>query len=598
MHKSKTAATWDLSDYYKSINDSQIEKDIDKISKKIKSFSKKFKNKIKRGQTFVLLEALTKYSHIIEASYHLSIFAHLSYDKQTDSEEIGAFFQRINEFSSKVRAETGWFEIELTQIPNRKFNKILTNAKLTQFRHFLAKIRQQKPFKLGEKEEKILTLKSQSGAEAFKRLYNQLSSTTTYTFWINNKKQEMNFSQISPYLSYHPVRDVRRRAALAVSKTQELISKQNAYLLNTLVLDKKIDDDLRKFKFPQQSTFLNDELSKEIVDSMINTVSSRYDIVERFYNTKRKILGYRKLYEWDRYSPLFPTQKNNYTWSKAQKLVLDAFKDFLPLFYKIACKFFQNHWIDSQISPSKRGGAYCSLGTPSKHPYILMNFTGEQNDVRTLAHELGHAIHAYVAQSNNILQFYPSTPILEIASVFAEMLVFEKLYSDTTDKRQKLELLSSKIQDSFATIFRPVAFYLFESDVHEHRKTKGELSVEEINNYFQNRLQEMFGSALTLTSGHRFWWGYVQHFYFFNFYAYSYAFGEALTNTLYAQYKNEGDKFVKRYLLALQAGGSLSPQETVNILRLDIRKSGFWQKGLDLIKSQVEEFEALAREVI
>lgn len=595
MKRNAKGVTWDLSDYYKSANDLQIQKDKGHITKQVNRFNKIFKDTLKTAKEQKLLDALNKYSEIVEKTTQLVIYSNLQHDKQTDNENLGKFLQEIIEFSAQVTSQTTWFELEIVKIPNSKFSKLIKSNKLRLYKHYLEKVRLSKPFRLSEAEEQILALKKQSGQDAFKRLYNQNTSTTKYRIKLNGKIKELTFSEITPYLSNHHNRNIRKRAAKSISKTQQQRAKENTYILNTLVLDKKIDDNLRKFKYPQQETLLEDELSKEVVDSMITSVSARYDLVERFYKAKKSVLKYKKLYEWDRYSPIFNLPERKYTWKQACDIVLEVFSDFSPVFYDAAKLFIDNNWIDSQVSQSKRSGAYCSLGTPNKHPYILMNFTGEENDIRTLAHELGHGIHACLSRQNNMLEFHPSTPGAEIASVFAEMLLFEKLYRELDDPKQKIELLARKIQESFATIFRQTAFYLFESDVHAQRRNIGELGVEQVCELWQKRLQDSFGSSLTLTPGHKYWWGYVQHFYIWYFYVYSYAFGEALTNALYVQYNESEDEFKTKYIDALKAGGSKSIVALTKTMNLDISQKGFWNRGMSLLEDQVDKFEDLVK---
>src|SRR6185369_6992755 len=213
-----------------------------------------------------------------------------------------------------------------------------------------------------------------------------------------------------------------------------------------------------------------------------------------------------------------------------------------------AKKFFEKKWIDAELKPYKTNGAFCSYGTPKIHPYILCNYSGDLDNVITLGHELGHGIHAVLSHQNNtLLLSNPSTATSEIASIFAESLTFDSLFETIKDKKIKLNYLGGKIEGMLATIFRQTAFYLFESDLHNHRRTKGELSSEDINNYYQKRLQKMFGKSLMLTENHKYWWEYISHFYHYNFYVFTYAFGELLSLSLYEKYKKDGKSFMKNY---------------------------------------------------
>jgi len=222
-----------------------------------------------------------------------------------------------------------------------------------------------------------------------------------------------------------------------------------------------------------------------------------------------------------------------------------------------------------------------------------MNFTGGLDDIMTLAHELGHGIHAFLSRENCMLHFFPSTATAEIASTFAESLVFDELYKNSNSSDFKINLLAEKIQSSFATVFRQTAFHLFESDIHEHRRTNGELSTEEFGKYYQKRLQDSFGKGLNLTKDHKFFWMPILHFYHYNFYVFSYAFGELLAMSLFDLYKREKKNFVKKYIDILKMGGSASPKDILKAIDQDITKENFWQNGMNLLENYIDEFEKL-----
>ncbi len=300
------------------------------------------------------------------------------------------------------------------------------------------------------------------------------------------------------------------------------------------------------------------------------------------------------LYEWDRYSSIYPEiEEPTYSYKLAKEIILEAFGKFSPTFKAIAEKFFKNGWIDAELSEGKKSGAFCSYTVPGKHPVILTNYTGKANEVRTLAHELGHAIHGYLSREQTLLNFWPVTPFAEIASIFAENLVFRAIYSDINDKKQKANLLGGRIQEIFATIFRQNAFYLFESDIHAIRRIDGELSTQEFNDLFQKRTQATFGKGLTLTEGHRYWWIPIAHFFHYNFYVFSYSFGQTLSNALYSKYLNDGSSFAEHYIEVLKMGSSKNLKDLTVKLGVDIQSPDFWQEGIEPIKYLVEDFNKL-----
>lgn len=585
---------WDLSDFYSGMTDPRINRDKKEIIRLTNSFVKKYKGKInspKLSPDF-FLQALKDYEKILEKLYIYEGFTSALHFKDTASEDISQVFQEAQEFTNDISAELLWFELEWVKLDGAAKN-IIQSPKLKDYCHYLQHERMFKPFRLSEPEEKILAKKAQTSSLALVRFFDEIDSNLKYKLKVEGKITELSLSELSPYLTVHPKRQVRKNAARALTKGLKKNARPYTFLLNTLILDKKVIDEIRGYKYPQQATFLDYEVKPETVKKMTETIARRYDICEKFYKAKRKVLRHRSLYEWDRYSSIYSKKQVDYSWKEAKDIVLKAFGEFSPRFQKVAQEFFENKWIDAEITKGKQGGAFCKYNVPSKHPFVFLNFSGKIGNVVELAHELGHGIHSYLARKQNLLHFWPSTAVAEIASVFSEMLVFEKLYHSLEDRQLKINLLGDKIQDIFATIFRQNAFYLFEKDIHNYRRAKGELKTADFNKFYQNRLQAMFKKGLKLTDGHQYWWMPILHFYHYNFYVFSYCFGEALTIALYARYKKEGQNFVKNYLEALSAGGSKPPREIIKMMGIDFTKKGFWEQGLDWIEELVKEFETL-----
>lgn len=591
--------TWNLSDLYSGINDPQIEKDRKAILDLTEQFIKKYKGTInsKKLTAKHMLSAQRDSEKIAELSFKYGKFAHLIHDVNINSPEIGKFYAQENEFGSQISSKLLWFGLEWKQVPDEIANKILNDPILKDYRHSLAHSRVFKPFMKSEPEEIIIEKLEQTGSDAFVRLYDETETAIRYKLEVKGKTKELTASELSVY-STDPDRETRKAASLSLTAGLETQKKNFTFILNTLLLDKKIADEIRGFKYPQEATFLSYEVDKDIVEAMSTAIARRYSIAARYYKAKKNLLGYDSLHEWDTYCRIFPDEKLKYSWEKAEDTVITAFNKFTPEFANTASKFFDNRWIDAKLSGDKVAGAYCMYGTPSTHPNVLMNFTGRIEDVNTLAHELGHGIHAVLAQKQSLSQSRASTAVAEIASVFAESLAFDQLYSTIDDTQTKINLLANKIQESIATVFVQNAYYLFEQDINKHRRENGELSTEEYDQYFNKRIQEMYGDSLKLSENYRNRWMRVSHFYQFNFYIFTYCMGELLTLALFGEYKTRRDKsFIKSYIEALSAGGSLSPYEIMKLMGVDIRKPEFWNTGLDLLENYVAEFENLAKNV-
>ena len=283
-------------------------------------------------------------------------------------------------------------------------------------------------------------------------------------------------------------------------------------------------------------------------------------------------------------------------WKDAKNMVLEAYSDFHPDMGEIAGQFFDKNWIDAAIRPGKRGGAYSASTVASVHPYVFMNYDGQLRDVQTLAHELGHGVHQYLSRKQGELQ--SSTPLTtaETASVFGEMLVFNRLMDRLDDPKEQLALLISKIDDTIATVFRQVSMNRFEDRIHTGRREKGELTTEQFSEHWFETQKALYGDSVTITDEYRLWWCYIPHFLHTPGYVYAYAFGELLVLALYDAYKSEKNGFSDRYMGLLESGGSDWPHELIARMDIDIRDPNFWSRGLDLFESMVSRAEELAAE--
>jgi oligoendopeptidase F len=586
---------WNLKDFYKDISDPKILKDQKETRDLADKFIKTYKNKIntKPLSPLLLLKAITSYQDVLEKVVKLLNYASYRFSTDTKSEDVINLYQKIDEFYTQINSKILWFPLEWIKVEDKLASKLINDKKLSPYKHFLSQTRAFKPFTLSENEEQILNIKSQTSSSAFIRLFDQIESAEKFEITIKGKKKILNSSEIGSIMKGHPDRKVREKAVEAYSKTYGNNKNLYTFILNTLILDKKIINEIRKFNYPKEATFLEYEVNKLTVDNMSKRVLENKDLVEKFYNAKRKLLKLKSLHEWDRYSNIYNTNSKTYSWNEAKEIILSCFKDFSPVFHDTAKLFFDNNWIDAEIKDGKRSGAYCSGGTPSTHPMIMVNFSGKIEDITTLAHELGHGIHDWLAREQTLLEYSPSTAIAEMASTFAESIVFEKLYNETKNKKEKINLLGNKIQGNFATVFRQNDFFIFESKIHELRKIKGELSSDEISNLYQETLQKSFGKGLILTKLHKNMWMPILHFYHYNFYVFTYVFGELLSISLFAEYKLSGQKFVDKYMKALSEGGSKTPYEITKIMDINIEHEKFWQNGLDLIKTEINKFEEL-----
>ena len=583
---------WDLSSLYKSISDPQIETDKKYVDTETDKFVNEYRGKISSGKMTPgdLKFMFEKLESILSIAYTFAVYANLLKSKNNTSHKYSRFHQQMEEFMNNISSKFIFIDTEIIKLPKAQFENYVKSTELKNYSHYLKKVYITKDHILSEPEEIVMTIKRQTGASAFVKFYDRFFSTMAYPMKRGKAVKYYNYSEITNILSSHKDRIKRKEAAESISKVYKENSHKYGFILNTLLQDKKLNDQLRKYKYPQQATYLSEEVNKEIVDTMSSVISNNYDLAEKFYSRKSKLLGY-ELHEWDRYSDIYTNvSEPDFSYDDAKELILDSFKKFSPEFHRIALKFFANNWIDAELNEGKSSGAFCAYATPAKNPFILTNFTGKANDVRTLAHELGHGIHAYLSREQTLLNYWPVTPIAEIASIFCENIVFRAIYNETSNKKQRINLLAGRIQEIFATVYRQNAFHIYETAIHDKRQKVGELSIDELSTLFQDTVQKSFGKGLKLTSGHKLWWIPISHFYHYNFYVFSYPFGSMLSNALYENYLSDGKEFLDNYIKVLKLGGAKNLQEITKLMKIDINSPTFWEEGLNPLRELIDEF--------
>jgi len=499
--------------------------------------------------------------------------------------------QMVQERSVAIQQHLIFFELELIEIPDDRFAELLDDPTTAIFRHFLEHERAARPHRLSEPEERILLEKSTTGREAFSRLFDEIIAGATFKLTSNGKTVEMPESEILSKL-YSPDRELRRAAAEGLSAGLQDRSRLFTFITNTLAYDKAVNDRLQHFATPEGARHLSDEVDTDTVHTMLETCVAHFGTVERYYHLKRQILGLDTLYHYDRYAPILPDE-TQVSWDEAKQTVLDAYTQFTPRMGEMAARFFDERWIDAEVRPGKRGGAFCAGIAPDWHPYVLTNFLGRKRDVMTIAHELGHGVHDLLASGQVFLQYHPSLAAAETASVFGEMLTFNSLLGKTATPTERLSLLTGKIEDIFATVFRQTSMYRFEEGLHAARRAQGELTTEAISEIWQQNVQAMFGDAVVMGEGHEVWWMYIPHFIHTPFYVYAYAFGQLLVMALYARYQQEGQAFIPHYLDILRAGGAKRPADIMLTAGIDISQRSFWEGGLKMIDDLVTQAEGV-----
>ena len=585
---------WDLSVFYDDPDDPAIEGDMAEIDQRIAKFSDQYRGKVADLDGAAMRAALNEVESLLDMIYRVEEYAQLLYTTDTNNTQYGALVQKITEYTATVQQRLVFFELEWAALDDAAAAKVLDDPRIGKFRHYLEAERRYKPYILSEIEEQLLVEKSVTGRSAWVRFFQQLIGASRYEFDDEELTQPEILNKI-----HDPDREVRRKAAKSVTRTLSDYSMQLTYIFNVLAADKASDDKRRGYESWVSSRNLDNKVPDEVVDALVESVTSNYDIVARHYTLKRKLLGYDELMDYDRYAPL-PVEDSDklFRWDEARKIVLEAYGAFSPQVADIARRFFDEHWIHAALRPGKRSGAYSAGGPPSAHPFIFMSYNGRSSDIKTLAHELGHGVHQYLANENQGL-LNASTPLTtaEMASTFGEMLVFTDLMNEEPDPEARLAMLSQKIEETFATIFRQTAMNRFEDGLHNARRNEGELTSERISDIWMETQKAMFQGSVTMTDDYRIWWSYIPHFLSTPGYVYAYAFGELLVLALFSIYQARGAEFVPAYLEVLKAGGSDWPEKILARVGVDLSDPTFWNQGLAILRDMVEQEEALARAV-
>jgi oligoendopeptidase F len=583
---------WELADLYPEPAEPAIERDLDAAEAAAARFAERYRGRVAGLDAAALAEAVDALEALLEPPSRAGAYAGLRFAADTASPANGALLQRVQERSSTVRNAVVFFQLEWVALGDAAAARLLADPALARRRHLLESMRRYRPHVLSEPEERLLEELANTGERAWSRLFDEILAAARFRVAEAGGVRECSEEEVLSLL-YDASRERRRAGAAALTEGLRQHSRLLAFVFNTLVQNKATEDRLRAYPDPMAARHLANEIEARSVDALLAACERAHPLVQRYYHLKRRLLGLDELLDYDRYAPV-GEPRGAVAWPEARRLVLDAYRDFSPELAGIAERFFERRWIDAELRPGKRGGAFSASTVPSAHPYVLLNYTGTQRDVMTLAHELGHGAHQWLAREQGLFEHDTPLTLAETASVFGEMLVFRRLLREESDPKTRLALLCGKIEDAFATVFRQVVMTRFEQKLHAARRGEGELPIERVSALWMEANRPMHGDAVRLTDDYALWWLYIPHFVHSPFYCYAYAFGELLVLALLRRYDAEGAAFVPRYLELLRAGGSESPAVLLARIGLDVTDPAFWDGGVALLGELVEEAERLA----
>lgn len=521
-------------------------------------------------------------------AYRVGQYASLWFSEDTQDQDAQAFQAKVQQFMAGLQNRTLFFSLWWKSLEDDQVKRFMDAA--GEYEYYLKHIRNFKPYTLTEPEEKIINIKDVTGISAMRNLYSALTNRYVFKVAVDGEERELTRGELMALVQGLDA-DLRAAAYQELYRVYGEDGPILGQMYQTIARDYRNENlEMRGFDQPMSVRNLDNDIPDEVVDTLLAVAKKNAGLFQRFFKLKAKLLKVDKLRRYDIYAPVASSDKE-YDYGEAVHMVLDSFHKFEPAVADLAKRVFDENHIDSEVRKGKRGGAFCSSGDPALTPWVLVNYNKKARDVGTLAHELGHAIHAMLAEDKNAFTYHASLPLAETASTFAEMVLIDYLLEREGDAGVRRDILFAQVDDAYATIMRQIFFAIFERQAHE--MVANDASVEELSEAYMKNLETQFGDSLTIGEEFRWEWVSIPHIYMWPFYVYAYAFGQLLVLALYRQFKTEGEAFIPRYLEILSAGGSAAPVEILDKAGIDVRRAEFWQGGFDVISEMIDALEAL-----
>lgn len=588
--KGYTQKRWSLADLYPATDGPQMKKDFKDLDKKVSEFEKvraKLSPSISQTDFMSIVKAL---GEIYELANRLSGYAELLFTENTQDQTALTLVARTQQTMAEIENRALFFGLWWKDLSDEIAAKLMKDS--GDYRYWLEEMRHFKPHTLTEPEEKIINTKNVTGNNALVTLYNSITNRYTFKVKVDGEEKEMTRGELMMYVREGDP-DLRAAAYQELYRVYGNDGPILGQMYQTLVRDWRNENvEMRHFKSPISARNLSNDLPDEVIDTLLKVSEKNTDIFQRFFKLKAKLLGMKKLRRYDVYAPIAKSDKR-FEFDKATEKVFASFREFDPRFETLAKRVLDEDHLDSEVRKGKESGAFCATIGPKLTPWVLLNYQGKSDDVSTMAHELGHAIHSMLAEGHTIFTQHACLPLAETASTFGEMMLVDRLLAEETDESVKRDLLFRQMDDAYATIQRQIFFALFEKQAHQ--MVIDGASVDELCDAYLKNLKEQFGNAVEISDEFKWEWVSIPHIYNTPFYVYAYAFGQLLVFALYKQFKKEGESFKPRYIKLLSAGGSEAPMQVLSEAGIDVSKPEFWQGGFDVIKGLVDQLEKITK---
>jgi len=579
---------WSLNDLFPGLGSPELEAAFQALEKQVADFEK-VRPELGAGMD------VERFMEIVQLSEQgtrlarkLYEFAELAFAADTQDQAVQTLIARIQQFLAELENRTLFFSLWWKDLADSEAKRFLEAA--GDYRYYLEEMRHFKPHTLSEAEEKIINLKNVTGANALTTLYDSLTNRYAFKLEVDGGAKELTRGELMVYVR-GSVPDLRAKAYQELYRVFAADSAVLGQIYQALVRDWRNENlTMRHFPSPISARNLGNDVPDEAVETLLEVGRRNAPLFQRYFRLKAKMLKLPRLRRYDLYAPLAKSGKT-FAFDRAAEMVLASFAGFHPDFGKLARRVFDENHMDSEVRKGKQSGAFCASALPEMTPWVKLNYQGHADDVATMAHELGHAIHSMLAAHHTTFTFHPSLPLAETASTFGEMMLVDRLLAEEKDKAVRRDMLFRQVDDAYATIMRQTFFALFEKQAHA--MVVQNASVDELAAAYLENLKEQFGEAVELGEEFKWEWISIPHIYLTPFYVYAYAFGQLLVLSLYQQFKAEGEAFKPRYVKILAAGGSEAPAKILAEAGIDIRSEKFWQGGFDVISGLVDQLEKL-----
>ena len=588
MNKNETyqQTAWSLSDLFTGFDDPNIAKTYQLLEEMVSKFEE-YRDSLTPGiDTSLFMDIVKGMEAIQKLGTRIGGFAELAFAANTQDQKAQIAIAQFEQFAAEMSNRTLFFNLWWKALDDTNSERLMSSS--GDYRYWLQQMRNFKQFTLSEPEEKVINIKNVSGVSALNMLYDSITNRYVFKLTVDDEEIELTRGELMAYVRGSDP-DLRARAYQELYRVYENDGPILGQIYQALVRDWRNENlGLRGFSTPVSVRNLVNDIPDEVIDTLLEVTRQNISIFHRFFNLKAKLLGMEKLSRYDIYAPVSESDKR-YSFDTAAEMTFEAYQDFDPEFAAKAKRVFDDNHLDSEVRKGKMSGAFCATLLPELTPWVLLNYQGKADDVATMAHELGHALHSMMAEEHTAFTQHACLPLAETASTFGEMMLTDRLLEQETDEDVKRDILFRQIDDAFATIIRQIYFAIFE--VQAHDMVINNASIDELSQAYLNNLKEEFGDAVTLSDEFRWEWVSIPHIYSTPFYVYAYAFGQLLVFALYKQYKIEGETFKPKYKQILSAGGSIAPVQLLSEAGIDISQAAFWQGGFDVIDEMVKRLE-------